>query len=201
MLENTAQTTKQTWTSAALALTTIGDTWDGAFKVLKNDLWSLIKILQATLDGKDPRWLAFGLQMPDTITTPGRPVQVTAHTDETGAIIVQCDPAARAKRYRWRTLLVGLQNNYVLSASGKEPMAALPGFAPGQTVQIIVQAVNGSLQGVASEPIQFTMPILRAKAEKAEPVTASAEAPAVKGFTNRSGNGNGNGHAAKSRGV
>ena len=199
LLETSAQTTRQTWTNAAQALTTTGDAWDAAFAKLTDDLWSLIKILQATLDGDDPRWLAFGLQMPDTITTPGQPVHVTAHTDETGAIIVQCQAVPRATRYRWRTLLVGLQNAYVLAASGREPLAALSGFAPGQTVQIIVQAVNDGLQGVASEPIQFAMPIVRAKVEKAEPASAVAEAPAVKGFTNRSGNGNGHGHAAKAR--
>ena len=201
LLETTAQTTRQTWTNAAQALNTIGDTWDSAFTKLTDDLWSLIKILQATLEGNDPRWLAFGLQLPAAITTPGQPVNVTAHTDETGAIIVQCEPTARATRYRWRTLLVGLQNEYVLAASGREPLAALTGFAPGQTVQIVVQAVNGGLQGVASEPIQFHMPILRAKAEKAESAGATAEVPAVQGFTNRSGDGNGNGqgHAVKTR--
>ena len=196
-LETEAQTTRQAWTNATQALTTIGDTWDAAFTKLTDDLWSLIKVLQATLDGNDPRWLAFGLQMPDTITTPGQPVQVTAHTDETGTIIVQCEEVARATRYRWRTLLVGLQTNYVLAASGKEPLAALTGFAPGQTVEIVAQAVNGALQGVASVPIQFTMPIVRAKMEKAESATATAEVPVVKGFTHRSGNGNG--HAVKAR--
>jgi hypothetical protein len=42
---------------------------------------------------------------------------------------------------------------------------------PGQRAQIIVQAVNGSSQGVASEPIVFTMP-LPAAAEAAEPSSA-----------------------------
>ena len=198
-LETTAQTTRQTWSHSTQALNTIGDTWNTADTTLTDDLWSLIKVLQATLDGDDPRWLAFGLQMPDSIQTPGKPVNVTAHTDETGAIIVQCNEVSKATRYRWRTMLVGLQSQYVLAASGTEAMAALTGYAPGQMVQIIVQAVNGGLQGVASEPVIFTMPTLRAKVEKPESVAVSADAPAVKGFTNRGGNGNG--HAAKSRSV
>ena len=61
---------------------------------------------------------------------------------------------------------------------------------PGQTAQIIVQAVNGNLQGVASEPIQFTMPLV-ARANTAETVAAI---PAVVPATNGS-----NGHTNGSR--
>ena len=54
---------------------------------------------------------------------------------------------ALAGRYRWRMLIVGVQTDYQLAASTTEPMASIGGVAAGQTVQIIVQAVNGSLQG------------------------------------------------------
>jgi hypothetical protein len=39
-----------------------------------------------------PGWLALGLQMPGTNTTPGKPVDVKAHIDDISNIIVQCDP-------------------------------------------------------------------------------------------------------------
>lgn len=103
---------------------------------------ALIKILGATLARDDPRWLAFGLQMPPTNTTPGKPLNLTATTDDFGAIVVQCDGTALAMRYRWRMLLVGVESDYRLVARSTAPLASIPGVMPGQVVEIIAQAVN-----------------------------------------------------------
>jgi len=40
---------------------------------------------------------------------------------------------------------------------------------PGVTVQIVMQAVNGSAQSVASEPVLFTVPMPLDKTEVAMP--------------------------------
>ena len=40
---------------------------------------------------------------------------------------------------------------------------------PGQRVRIIVQAVNGNHQGVASAPIEFTVPVVEAAGETLAP--------------------------------
>ena len=68
---------------------------------------ALTKNLEGMLAKNDPRWLAFGLNMPGTSVTPGRPVNVTAQLDETGAIVAQCAATALATRYRWRTRIAG----------------------------------------------------------------------------------------------
>src|SRR5439155_24719002 len=104
--------------------------------------------LRNVLASDDTRWLSFGLQMPATITTPGQPVNLSAHLDDTGAIVVQCDAVPLTTRYRWRMLLVGLQQDYQLAASTPWPIGSIAGVPPGQTAQIIVQAVNNGLQGV-----------------------------------------------------
>ena len=192
-------------------LKAIADAWTAAYDTLVKGMKDLIRNLESVLADNDPRWVNFGLQIPSTITTPGQPVNVAAHLDQTGAIIVQCAAVPLASRYRWRTMLVGQQTAYLLGASTPAPLGSLGGFLPGQTVQIIVQAVNGALQGVASEPVQFTMPVLNAaKAEKPAPAKAKAaeEKPVAKkevangdghGHRNGNGNGNGNGHLAVSR--
>lgn len=83
----------------------------------------------------------------------------------------------------------------MLGASTPAPLGSLGGFLPGQTVQIIAQAVNGNLQGVASDPIQFTIPVLNA-AKAAKPATAKAKAVEPVPVTNGNGHQtNGNGHA------
>ena len=192
----TAALNAQTALAAATAtLNSIGDAWNTAYATLLADMKALIKNLQVVLSDSDPRWLNFGLQMPASITTPGQPVNVSAHLDQTGAVIAQCDAVPLALRYRWRTMLVGQQQDYVLGASTTEPIGALGGFLPGQTVQIIVQAANGNLQGVASDPIQFTVPVLIA-VNAAQPAAAPAKATEPAHAANGNGNGHSNGNGS-----
>ena len=194
-LGNAVQAAKQTLAAADVAISTIGQTWDGAYATLTEEMRDLVKILDVSLDRDDPRWLAFGLNIPATSSTPGKPANLSAHTDDTGAIVVQCDAVALATRYRWRMLLVGVQTDYQLAASTTEPMASIGDVAAGQTVQIIVQAVNGNLQSVASDPITFTLPAARTAGFRN--LATAGEAPAAEEHSN--GVGNGNGHARHAR--
>lgn len=57
----------------------------------------------------------------------------------------------------------------------------------------IFLAVNGNLQGVASDPIQFTVLIPAAKVREAQPAAVLAETAV--GSTGSNGNGHRNGHA------
>lgn len=191
-LVNTVNLTRQALTDAEMTLETKKDEDIAARAELVATMRALILILKATLEGNDPRWLAFGLNKPASNTTPGQPVNVAASLDGAGDIIVTCDAVPLATRYRWRTLFVGVDDQYTLAGSTTAPLGKIDGVQPGQTVQIIVQAVNVSQQGVASAPIQFTMPP-SATARAAEPPVESTLAVPAKG------NGNGNGHAATSR--
>ena len=185
-------------TGSSKGLKTLEDTWNDAFKALTDMMWSLIKLLQATLEDNDPMWLVFGLQMPSTPSTPGKPAGLVAHTDDTGAIVVQCDAVPLATRYRWRTLLVDIQTDYELAASSPVPIGTISGVEPGRLVRIIVQAVNGSLQGVASDPLDFRMPPTppekSAKAAKPAKAQGATEvpAPAEQEISADAGHGGGN---------
>ena len=192
-------------------LAVLNQAWTDAFEALSNEMWLLIRILQAILGDDDPHWLAFGLPMPSTPQTPGQPVNVSAQVDEQGNILVQCDAVPLATRYRCRMIIVDVDKDYRLVASGTEPMLSISGVEPGRLVQLIVQAVNGSLQGVASEPIRFRVPPVGAKGagneEGATPKSARdethhvalAEVLPVKRGGNGNGNGNGNGGALHAR--
>lgn len=122
---------------------------------------------------------------------------LTVQTDDTGALVVQCDAVPLATRYRWWMRLVGVQTGYVLAARSLIPLATIAGVLPGQTVEIIVQAVNGSLQGVARVPVVFTLPAARVK--EAMDATPTTEALLARGHTNGHSNGNGNGHLRQAR--
>lgn len=107
-------------------------------------------------------------------------IDTSSHLDTNGNIVVQCDAVPLALRYRWRMLLVGVQTDYQLAARSVDPVAVIANVMAGQTVQIIVQAVNGNLQGTASEPILFTMPaIVKTTAAEAGAVTPQKAAPAL----------------------
>ena len=173
-------------TAAEVATKTIGDDWTKAHEMLTGAMRALIKNLEGKLSKNDPRWLEFGLNLPGASATPGRPVNVTVHLDETGALVPQCEALALAGRYRWRMRIVGVQEKYKLVASTPEPMASIGGVAAGQTVEIIVQ-------GVASEPVTFTVPVVTAAGYRN--LAKTEEAPAA----GESAHGNGNGQARQAR--
>lgn len=154
---------------------------------------SLITNLNDKLAPDDPRWLAFGLEMPATPRTPGQPQNVSVTLAADGAILVQCDPTPLATRYRCRTFIVGIDTRYQLAWSG-----VAIGVQPGVTLQITMQAVNGSSQSVASEPVGFTMPAgsvpKKAAATGTETLDELAPLTAI-----TPPNGNGNGSHALSR--
>ena len=172
----------------------------GADRTLAGDgliamMRALIKILGATISKTDVRWLAFGLNIPATNTTPGKPTGLTVSLDASGALLVQCDATPLGTRYRWRSLLVGAQTRYQLAARSVDPMATIPNVLPGDTVQIVVQAVNGTLQGVASDAVTFTVPA----AVPAPAVAKKAEVAPEREPSNGNGNGNGHGHSVRGR--
>lgn len=57
------------------------------------------------------------------------------------AILCRCDAVEKATRYRWRMRLAGAPE-YVLATSTTGLLAQVGNVALGQTVEIIVQAVN-----------------------------------------------------------
>lgn len=150
-------------TDAAVAGQTAVSTAEQALKAAsdargpaKTNLLKLMSTVVANLDKKleadDPRWLAFGLQLPSTDTTPAAPTGLRA-TQMGSELLLECDATPLATRYRFRRKIVGLDDKYKLVASSLTPMAALEGVASGLTMEIIVQAVNVNSQSVASNPI------------------------------------------------
>lgn len=162
---------------------------------LRKMMQALFKILGATLAGDDPRWGTFGFNMPASDTTPGQPQNVTASDTGNGAAMVQWDAVPLATRFRVRMLRLGIDDEYLLAARATGTMALIDNIVPGQTALIIVQAVNSSgQQGVASEPIEFTMPTAAAKTAEAP----SGVAPLLPEVTTVPTNGSRNGHAEAS---
>ena len=135
--------------------------------------------------------------MPATPTTPGKPTGLHATVMGT-QVLLECDVMQYATRYRFRTKIAGVDTKYKLAASGPQPMTALEGIAAGLTLEIIVQAVNGSSQGVASDPITVTMPTM-ATGSKPETIGEAELAPLAAIQPSGNGNGTANGSYAVNR--
>ena len=120
-----------------------------AIDELRGTMRVLIGILDDKLAPDDVRWADFGLNQPSADTTPAAPIGVAVKLVDGPAILCQCDAVEKATRYRWRSRLVGAPE-YTLAVSSTDPQAQIGNVAAGQTYEVIVQAVNGSAQGLLS---------------------------------------------------
>lgn len=170
-LTTAAMSGQQSVTTAEQALRAADDARQPARTSLLDLMSTLIANLDKKLTKDDPRWLALGLEMPSTQTTPSAPTGLRA-TVMDSEILLECDAMPLATRYRWRRKVVGVDNSYHLAASTTGPMVVLDGIGEGITLEIIVQAVNGSSQRVASEPVVVATP---AAAAAAKPAGADAQ--------------------------
>ncbi len=131
-----------------------------AREALLTDARAVIKNLGGKLKANNSLWLAFGLQMPATNTTPGKPTGLTAQPDlMTGAIILTCNPLPYGERFRWRGREAGSGLPYQLIARSADPTCRTKPFLAGMTLEIMVQAVNGNSQSVPSDSILYTVPV------------------------------------------
>lgn len=198
LLRSNAVATQQAYADAQVTQKQMGDARDGAYNTLATDMRIVIKNLSEILEPNDPRWLAFGLNMPGANVTPSQPINVTATIDGNGKILVTCDAVALALRYRARVMRIGIDADYTLAASGPTPMLVVKDVLPGQTVQIVIQAVNGTAQGVPSQPVLVTMPLPQVKTEERRQSGAAtakaAEAPVLPEVVVPATNGSRNGH-------
>ncbi len=155
--QNTAITTTQMQVDAARTFAgTKKAVRDTSAEALRAIMRSVIRFLDGTLSKTDPRWETFGLNIPATKTTPGAPQGVLATGLPGGTILAQCDATPLATRYRWRIKVVGVDDAFRLGASTVAPSATIEKVKPGQTVEVLVQAANGS-QGVASDTLRVVL--------------------------------------------
>jgi hypothetical protein len=177
--------------TANVALKTAAGVLRTAQAALVKNMRFLIDILTGTLSRSDPRWQAFGLNIPGDNTTPDAPIGLRA-TVMGSDILLECDPTALATRYRFRRKIIGVDDDYKLVASSVTPMAMLQDVIGGFTMEFIVQAVNGGSQSTASDPIVVTIPAAVESEPHAKPAEPLAELAAI------APNGNGNGSYAGS---
>ncbi len=200
-LRNAAVSRHALAAAADTALEEKGVARGSAVEALTSLMRLLVGVLGQLLKADDPRWLAFGLEMPANRTTPGQPagleVAARAATGATAVegsanthqVLLSCEATPFASRYRFRMRIIGVQSEYKLVASTKEPLAQVE--VPNEAaVEFIVQAVNGSRQGVASAPVVYAATANKALAPAGAPANMAAASLTMPGSH---GNGQANG--------
>jgi hypothetical protein len=136
---------------------------DAAVTALRKRLSGLCKELSQRLEDMDPRWLAFGFNLPGAPTTPEVPqdVVVTPLTD--GRLQVACAPSPTATSYRFYYQRPIVDPAPIAAGSAEDPLFVIEGLTAGQVYQVYVSASNSGATSDLSEPVAAT-PVLAAAA-------------------------------------
>lgn len=129
---------------------------DVAADKLRERLRWLIEETGRLLDALDPRWLAFGFNMPGADATPDVPDHVQAHS-LAGQIIMGWIRAARAEHYRIWKRVVGVDNEFVAAGSPTDLNFTIPGLTVGAQVEVCVSAVNNGGESSRSPVVLVTV--------------------------------------------
>ncbi len=109
---------------------------------LRKRVRGLINELETLIATDDPRWEAFGLNIPANPTSPEPVAQLTAAALGNGRIELGWSYATRATRYRIETFIETVDTEWQNRASAKDLEIILKDFTAGQTVKLRVVAGN-----------------------------------------------------------
>ena len=102
----------------------------------------LIHELETLIHSNDPRWEAFGLNIPAHPRAPDSVTGLTAGPLGNGRIEIAFLYATRSTRFRVETFIVGVDTEWQSQTSVKELEVILKGFTAGQVVKLRVIAAN-----------------------------------------------------------
>ena len=130
---------------------------DGAFQDLRKRAHDLIAELSALLADDDPRWHAFGLNMPADPNACDPVTALTLAKGTAGVIVANWPHAVRATRYRPFTQIVGVDTDAQAHDPVHDLSVNLAGFAAGQTVKVYIIAANDAGEAQPGPTEQITL--------------------------------------------
>jgi hypothetical protein len=124
---------------------------------LRSRLAGGIKELSMVLTPLDPRWLAFGFNLPGAKEVPPAPENVVAVLIGLTAMSLKWDAAARAEYYRVWKMVEGVDTEFVAVGNPADLDFTLEGLQAGQRVKIAISAVNNGGESVKSTILEVVM--------------------------------------------
>jgi len=123
-------------------------------------LSGLLAELTQLLNDEDPRWLAFGFDMPGHPSAPDVPANLVVLAGAAGShtLFVHCDHARRADKYRFRVLDTANPPNELAEQLMSDTEASFGNLTPGVQVAVVVSAHNATGDSQESAPVLITVP-------------------------------------------
>ena len=137
---------------------------NAALKTLGEEMSGMADELSQVLEDDDPRWRAFGLNIPADKQVPEAVTGLIVEPSDPEALSVNWEESVRAVRYQVEILVVGTDVAFHRVATVDDPSAELTDLDPGATVKVRVIAVNAGGSSAPSPEVSATVPMLLAKA-------------------------------------
>ncbi|MDB6028039.1 MAG: hypothetical protein JWM68_4262 [Verrucomicrobiales bacterium] len=135
------------------AMTNLLTIRDQKFAAVRKGLRGVFHELEDILDPLDPRWKAFGFNMPGADETPDVPTDIHAILIGPNAAAAKWGASARASHYRvWRRI-IGVDAEPVTVGSPADLDFTLENLPAASTVEIYISAVNNGGESQLSEKI------------------------------------------------
>jgi len=133
-------------------------TRDQSVGALRVRLRGAIDEIGQLIKDDDPRWLAFGLNLPAAPNTPDIPDGLVLHAGPAGSgtLYADWDDMPRADRYRVWKQIVGVDTEFVVAVTVTDSDATLAGLPAGKPIKGRVTAANDAGEtapGAASETV------------------------------------------------
>ena len=131
---------------------------DDAIAKLRRRLSGLIAELGQLLADTDPRWLAFGLNLPGASNLPDPVDGLMLTAGGAGVVLCHWSNPPRATRYRVFKQIVGVDANFIAAATVSDSDYTFTGLPTGKTVNIRIVSANDAGEAQPSNTVQIVVP-------------------------------------------
>jgi hypothetical protein len=112
--------------------------------------------LSCALDPDDPRWLAFGFNMPGAKAVPPAPENLIVLQAKTNSVAVKWDPTPRAEYDHVFVKVVGRDEDFNRVGSPRDPDFGFDDLPAAATVEVAITALNSGGESVKSKILTIT---------------------------------------------
>ena len=130
---------------------------DDAIAKLRRRLSGLISELGQLLEDNDPRWLAFGLNLPGASNLPDPVDGLVLTAGGAGVVLCHWSNPPRATRYRVFKQVVSVDANFIAAATVSDSDYTFTGLPSGKTVNIRIVSANDAGEAQPSNTVQMVI--------------------------------------------
>ncbi len=131
---------------------------NAAVTALRTRMSGLVNELGQLLDDNDPRWLAFGLNLPSATALPDQADSLVLTAGGAGVVLADWSDASRATRYRVFKQVAGVDTDFVFVTTVTDSDYTFTGLPGTKTVKVQIIAANDAGEAPPSTPAEIVVP-------------------------------------------